>query len=488
MKGSFHHKTMFEEEEITCDKIYPGRGGKWKNPDWPLRNSEPWIIRLRDELYMELGIPLQLPLRVLFIFFPILIAFACWQVKVTLEYLEIFQLFDQLEISLQSTLKALLALVTTCTHIFLFIMFVDRCERHYDRETTLEETLAINETYKRPKDMRKKREFLKEKTNLKDSPVLSIELDDVIYRYAWQKMIKESDDIEQWMMEETKGRYTCEVDWTALTIDHKVTKFSPKVKDGTVIKHHRGDVETGKQWVTLFSSFYDNKADCSQSHTFKRSCDTTTWVDVDLEQCYTVNKEACALLNIPNEYLRVGIDNTLNLNKVKGEVFQKVKTWEINTKVEVEPSSRAHAQLLARQECSVVEFEIRTTLAHRKGVLPITFSGDEHCGLLFFVNIENLHEAFRLVGDGGVLTEEEMACVEFVEEKWLDEDGVEHSTTHPQIITRGTCVYLGWTDQKVDIKTSPLSMDESTSDGDSSIMSVSHTEDDSSVNSFVVVD
>ncbi|XP_059171853.1 uncharacterized protein LOC131952935 [Physella acuta] len=470
---------MFVEEEITCDKIYPRDNEKWINHPRLPRKSEPWIYRLRTEAYMELGIPLQLPIRIL-AFFPILIAFACWQVKVTLDYLDMFELFDHPEISPKSAGRALISLVTICGHIYLFFQFVDRCERHYRRETTREECDAIHKTNERPKDMRKKRA----KKNVKDGPVLSIELVDVIYRYAWQKMIKEADEIEQWVMEETKDHYTCEVDWTALTIDHKVTKFSPKVKDGTVIKHTRGDVETGTKWVTLFSSFYDNKADSKQSHAFKGSRDTTTWVDVDLEQYYTVNKEACALLNIPDEYLRVGIDNTLNLNKVKGEVFQKVKTWEINTQVEVEPSSRAHAQLLARQECSVVEFEIRTTLAHRKGVLPITFAGDE---FVFYVNIEDLHKAFRLVKDGGVLTKEEMAFVEMVEEKWLDEDGVEHSTSHPQIITRGTCVYLGWTDQKVDIKTSPLSMDESTSDGDISIKSVSHREEDPGVNSFVVV-
>ncbi|XP_059143801.1 uncharacterized protein LOC131931110 [Physella acuta] len=219
----------------------------------------------------------------------------------------------------------------------------------------------------------------------------------------------------------------------------------------------------------LWESYYDNKADRKQSYAFNGSRDTTTWVDVDLAQCYTVKKQVCAKLNLP-QYLQVGIDSAINLSKVKGEVFQKVHTWEINSQIAVEPSSRAHAQLLARQECSVYEFEIRTTLSDRKGVLPIRFTsviGCEERELRYEVTIKDLLQAFRPVGEGGVLTPEEKACVEFVEEKWLDKDGVEHSTTHPQIITRGSCVYLSWTDQKVDIKTSPLSMDESTSDGDS---------------------
>ncbi|XP_059171830.1 uncharacterized protein LOC131952912 [Physella acuta] len=180
--------------------------------------------------------------------------------------------------------------------------------------------------------------------------------------------------------------------------------------------------------------------------------------------------------------------NTLNLTKVKGEVFQKLHTWDVDSQIEVEPSSRAHAQLLARQECSVMEFEIRTTLSNPKGVVPVTFQ-HKKVDIIFVVFIEDFQKAFQLVEEGGVLFQKHKRCVELIEEKWLDKDGVEHSTTHPQIITRGSMVCLSWTDQKVDIKTSPLSMDESTSDGDHNMNKtpVCHTEEDPSVDSFVMV-
>ncbi|XP_059171837.1 uncharacterized protein LOC131952918 isoform X2 [Physella acuta] len=286
-----------------------------------------------------------------------------------------------------------------------------------------------------------------------------LQLDDVIQRYAWQKLLKESNEVQRLELQASEGDHICQVDWTALTIEHRVTKFSPKVKDGTVIPTPRGDVQTGTQWVKLVTCYYDNQVNSIQSYTFRGSRDTTSWVDVDLKQFYTINNEVCAKLNFP-QYLQVGIDNTVSLNKVKGEVFQKIHTWELKSRVKVEPSSRAHAQLLARQECSVVEFEIRTTLSNLKEAIPVTYRGINNNQSLFKVNIENLHEAFRLVEEGGVLTPEEKACVEVVVERWLDEDGVEHSTSYPQIITRGTCVCVSWSDQKVDIKTSPLSMDE----------------------------
>ncbi|XP_059171852.1 uncharacterized protein LOC131952933 [Physella acuta] len=186
--------------------------------------------------------------------------------------------------------------------------------------------------------------------------------------------------------------------------------------------------------------------------------------------------------------LQLNKDNNLNLKKDNNRVLGETRTWKVNSQVEVEPSYRAHAQLLARQECSVVEFEIRTTLSIPKGAFEVTFRFESR-DRQWEVDIENILEVFRLEEVGSVLQPEEKMFVELIEEKWLDKDGVEHSTSYPQIITRGTCVCINWTDQKVDIKTSPLSMDESTSDGDHSInkMSRDRSIEDSGLNSFVVV-
>ncbi|XP_059171843.1 uncharacterized protein LOC131952923 [Physella acuta] len=326
--------------------------------------------------------------------------------------------------------------------------------------------------------------------NLKNSRTLK--LDCVIRRYAWEQLIEESCEHISDFLVAHKKYFTYEVDWSALTFKHKVTKLSPKVKDGTVIKTQRGDIQTGTQWVPLWACYYDNQTDCKQGHAFRGSRGTTTWVEVDLDQCYSINRQVqlCALRDLPQRLkMDIEIVKFPNLTKVKGEVFQKVQNWHVDSLVEVEPSSRAHAQLLARQECSVVEFEIRTTLSNPKGELPVKFTYNKR-DISFVSYIKDLHEAFQLVKDGGVLRPKEMACVELIEEKWLDKDGVEHSTSHPQIITRGTCVCLNWTDQRVDIKTSPLSMDESTSDGDHNMNKtpINHTEENPSVNSIAMVD
>ncbi|XP_012938377.1 uncharacterized protein LOC101857719 [Aplysia californica] len=293
-----------------------------------------------------------------------------------------------------------------------------------------------------------------------------IELDDIIRRHAWNTLKKKCNFVRRAFLNEAD--YVCQVDWSSLSIEHKVSKFTPKEKDNTPIETNWGNVVTGARWVPLWSCDFDNKADAKQAHAFRGSRDTTTWVDVDLEQCYTVDKEVSVEVNIPPNFskFRAGRDNSLSLNKVKGQVFKEVLTWEVNSQVEVLPGWRAHAQLLAREECSSIEFEIRTTLYNPKGIVPVTFVRKSDKRVAYTVEIDDFREAFRLVADGGVLTPEEKSCVEVMMTHTVNSLGLGTSAAFPQIITKGSCVCLSWSDQKVDIKTSPLSGEESSHDGD----------------------
>ncbi|CAL1542161.1 unnamed protein product [Lymnaea stagnalis] len=293
-----------------------------------------------------------------------------------------------------------------------------------------------------------------------------LELDDVFRRHAWNILKKRSNFIRRAFLDEHD--YVYEVDWSSLSMEHKLAKFNAKENDGVVIETNWGNVTTGSKWVPLWSCDFDNKADSKQSHAFRGSRDTTTWVDVDLDQCYTIDKEVCVQVNIPPHFskFRAGRDNSLSLNKVRGQVFKEILTWEVNSQVEVLPSWRAHAQLLAKEECATMEFEIRTTIYNPKGIVPVKFLGKDDRRLAHLVNVENFQEAFSLEEEGGVLKPEEKFCVEVMMEKSVDKDGAERSASHPQLITRGSCICLSWSDQKVDIKTSPLSVDESTNDGD----------------------
>uniref|UniRef100_A0A0B6Z824 Uncharacterized protein n=1 Tax=Arion vulgaris TaxID=1028688 RepID=A0A0B6Z824_9EUPU len=293
-----------------------------------------------------------------------------------------------------------------------------------------------------------------------------LELDEVIRRHAWNLLKKKSNFFRRAFL--TEEDYVCEIDWSSLSIEHRLVKFTPKEKEGTVIETNWGNVATGSRWVSLWSCDFDNKADSKQNHTFRGSRDTTTWVDVDLTQCYTINKEVSVEVNLPQNFskFRAGRDNSLSLNKVKGQVFKERLTWEVNSQVEVLPSWRARAQLLAKEECSAMEFEIRTTFFNPKGTVPVTFIRKTDKRSVYFVEIDNLQEAFQLEEKGGALKQEEKACVEVMMEASISKDGDESSAAHPQIVTKGSCVCLSWSDQKVDIKTSPLSIDESAYDAD----------------------
>ncbi|XP_059143796.1 uncharacterized protein LOC131931106 [Physella acuta] len=209
------------------------------------------LERLQGKLYTWLEIPELTPVRVVF-FWAILQAFARWQFFVTLHYLEIFEienarlylfeLFRGKEISLRQLIwKFFLAAVMLEAHSYVVNKVIEQWKRNYHKGWTKEEERACREEGSRARDMRQKRA-----KNLKDNPVLTFQLDEVVRRYAWQMMLKDCDEDERFKLEEKEVNFTCEPDWAVLDIEHKVTKFSPKVKDGSVMEPHRGDVQKDK--------------------------------------------------------------------------------------------------------------------------------------------------------------------------------------------------------------------------------------------------
>ena len=90
------------------------------------------------------------------------------------------------------------------------------------------------------------------------------------------------------------------------------------------------------------------------------------------------------------------------------------------------------------------------------------FSRDNLLPLVAQVKVENLEEAFQAAEDGGVLEEGEEPHVHRLMETVIDEQGNSQSSSKLQLLSRGTCICVAWSDQKVDIKTAPLSV----SDGD----------------------
>lgn len=301
-----------------------------------------------------------------------------------------------------------------------------------------------------------------------------IELDEIIKRHAFKLLRTRMNWFRRFFLDEDD--FDCDIDWTYLTISHNLVKFDPAQSDGSVIETKWGNVTTGTKWVPLWSCDFDNKADGKQSHTFRGSRDTTTWVDVDLDQYYTFKREVEIEVNLPPHFtkVRAGRDNCLMVNKVKGQIFKELLTWEVNSQVEVVPGWKAHAQLLAKEESYSIDFEIRSTIYNPKGVLPVAFKRKSDGKVVFMVNISDYQEAFKSEEDGGSLTDTERPFIEVLSQQKIDKDGTETSESFPQVITKGSFVCLSWSDQKVDIKTSPLSLDESSYDGGDRSSSTDH--------------
>lgn len=78
------------------------------------------------------------------------------------------------------------------------------------------------------------------------------------------------------------------------------------------------------------------------------------------------------------------------------------------------------------------------------------------------VKVEDFEEAFKSEQEGGALKEHESPLVHTLMQTTIDQEGKGQSSSKLQLLTRGTSVCVAWSDQKVDIKTFPLSV----SDGD----------------------
>ena len=286
-----------------------------------------------------------------------------------------------------------------------------------------------------------------------------LELDRVIGKHAWKLLERRSGFFRKLFLREED--YYPDIDWKSLTIEHNIMKFSQRSL-GKSFDTAWGTVITGSKWVTLYSCDYENDTENKHVHTFRGKRETTTWVAVELSQCYTVDREVEVDIHIPNSYgkLRAGRDNNMHVDRIKGQVFKEIVTWEVNSQIEVCPGWKAKAELIAQQDCHRIHFEVRTSLSVKKGKLSVTFKRKSDDSTAYIVEVYDFCEAFRSVSEGGQLAEGEDEVVQVLMESTIDSEGNENSVTNIQLITRGVCTSVAWSDQKVDIKTSPIQTSE----------------------------
>ncbi|XP_046576448.1 uncharacterized protein LOC124284403 [Haliotis rubra] len=282
-----------------------------------------------------------------------------------------------------------------------------------------------------------------------------LELDTILGHYAWRKLEKNINFVKRLFLEPED--YYPVIDWKCLNIEHNIMKFSLRPAN-TCVESPWGEITTGSRWVSLYGCEYENKSETKHVHTFRGKRETTTWIAVELQNCYTIGNDVNIDVNLPTNFVkfRAGRDNTMNVCKMKGEVFKEVVPWEVNSQIEIGPSWKANAELLAREECQVIDFEIRTKLSVPKGKLPVYFKKKSDDKVAYTVMLDDFHNAFLSLESGGTLSEDEMALVQVLMETTLDKYQNEKSSTSIQLLTQGSCTSVAWSDQKVNIKTEPM--------------------------------
>ena len=80
------------------------------------------------------------------------------------------------------------------------------------------------------------------------------------------------------------------------------------------------------------------RSDTKQTHTFRGSRETTTWMGVELTHAYSTAPNANGVnveVTFPPElvHIRAGRDTGCRVDKVKGTVFKEGLQWEVNSQV-----------------------------------------------------------------------------------------------------------------------------------------------------------
>ena len=95
------------------------------------------------------------------------------------------------------------------------------------------------------------------------------------------------------------------------------------------------------------------RSETKQSHTFRTSRETTTWIAVELSETYTIAKAVDVVVTFPPQFshFRAGRDTGFSITKVKGNVFKEVLNWEVNSQVSARTVFHVCSSDLAHYYC-----------------------------------------------------------------------------------------------------------------------------------------
>ncbi|KAH3815153.1 uncharacterized protein LOC127835460 [Dreissena polymorpha] len=259
-----------------------------------------------------------------------------------------------------------------------------------------------------------------------------LDLQELVENYAWKRFTDELGCIKRLLHRRCK--YYFDIPWGFVDFSHETTTTN-----------ERPQKESGadKNKVLYFSTF-DNKSGASQKYTFTTERSTTATTSVEMQDNYTIGKEANLEIDLKGVKVGVGVNDSLSVTDTKCEVFSEVLTWNINTEINVPPWTSARATLNIVEEQSFEEFEVTTTISLPKGSLPVSIRRTKDNKIVKTYRIKNLRCIF---------TDKQK---ELVKLELLDVPNSQIKKVVAVIVSRGVCKSLSWKKQHVELQCSEI--------------------------------
>ena len=215
-----------------------------------------------------------------------------------------------------------------------------------------------------------------------------IDLEKIITDYAWKELKREL----KWYDCMKRNCFTFDVSWNFFEFDHKTTRFQLRT----------GNVEGGyreRKQVELFRTDFTNNTNKDQVYKLRTQRQTKAATAVAIQKGFTLKGNTNFKLKIPPEIGHFGVsasaDGYLRVCRPRGETFEDVFTWQVDSDVTVEPNHVTNAKLLVAEDELVADFEVRTLMRMPTGEAPIIVRRGNSKDIYAVMMISDLRDVFN---------------------------------------------------------------------------------------------
>ncbi|KAK3603678.1 hypothetical protein CHS0354_023275 [Potamilus streckersoni] len=262
------------------------------------------------------------------------------------------------------------------------------------------------------------------------------DIDRVITEYAWKELKRDS----RWYNCLRRADFLVEVPWNFFEFEHKTVKFTPRT-------HHNVDGYQERKQVELFRTDFTNNTGKDQVYKLRTNRQTRARTNVTIQRGYTFKGNTNFRLTIPSNIGNFGVsasaDGYLRVTQSRGETFEEVFDWQVDSDVTVEPNHATHAKLMVTEEELIADFEVKTTMFMPTGETPIIVKRKSNMEIYAVLIISNLSEIF--------------SSIENCQVSIIKDPDTKRPRHVIEFVTTGIIESVRWRNQRICLESRPIS-------------------------------